>query len=234
MKLDFIGVGFGRTGSKWLANCLYEHPDVSIPKFNLHTEINYFPEEYEIMGLKNYVKKFKKCDFKKIVGELSTMVIFQKRSAKILKKLFPETKVIVYQRKEKDRARSLYNITKHYDLLPTKMEEINQEEYIGPFKKYFGKNLFVFNMDNPNKQEELNKLFKFLKINEFTPPSINKRFNESYTDKNRKEPKKAKHTLVRKTINIIKPRIRKHRKIFYFLKRNMHMDYYFQAINHNL
>ena len=57
MRLDFIGVGFGRSGSNWLVNCLYSHPEISIPKFNLHTEINYFPEEYELMGLKNYEEK---------------------------------------------------------------------------------------------------------------------------------------------------------------------------------
>ena len=95
MRLDFIGVGFGRSGSKWLVNCLYEHPEISIPKFNLHTEINYFPEEYEVMGLKNYEKKFKNCDFNKKVGELSTLIIFKKSSAKLLKNLFPKTKIII-------------------------------------------------------------------------------------------------------------------------------------------
>ena len=102
MKLDFIGVGFGRSGSNWLANCLYEHPEIEIPKFNLHTEINYFPEEYELMGLKNYEKKFKMCNFEKVVGEISTLIIWEKRSAKLLKNIFPNTKIIIYRRKEKE------------------------------------------------------------------------------------------------------------------------------------
>ena len=238
MKLDFIGVGFGRSGSNWLAHCLYEHPEISIPKFNLHTEINYFPGEYEIMGLKNYENKFKNCDFNKKVGELSTLIIFQKRSAKLLKSLFPKTKIIIYKRKEKDRARSSKNVADNYDLMKSGemsgnlVTEINQDDYIRPYRKEFGKNLHLFNMDNKNKQLELNKLFRFLEIANFTPSFTNKRLNSSYTDKERKKVVKSKYPLVRKSINLLKPRIRKHKKIFYFFKRNLKMDYYFQAINH--
>ena len=182
MRIDFIGVGFGRTGSSWLCHCLYEHPEISIPKFNLHTEINYFPGEYEVMGLKNYHKKFSKCDFSKVIGELSTMIIFEKRSARLLKKLFPNVKIIIYQRDEKDRARSTYNVRKYHDLLDVGEEFIDQEEYIKPWRKEFRKNLFIFDMDNSNKQAELNKLFKFLGVGEFTPSYIDKRLNTIYSD----------------------------------------------------
>lgn len=241
MRLDFIGVGFGRSGSKWLVNCLYEHPEISIPKFNLHTEINYFPDEYEVMGLKNYEKKFKDCDFKKVVGELSTLIIFKKRSAKLLKKLFPKTKIIIYQRDEKKRAESSYNVAKHYDLVegtevsnnPTKM--INQEEYIQPFIKEFGKkNVFIFNMENKNKQQELNKLFKFLGVSKFTPPSINKRFNSIYSNPEKKIVRKTKIPPLRKSINFFKAIFKKNPRFYYTLKRNFGLDYYFQALNHNI
>ena len=104
MRIDFIGVGFPRSGSTWLTYCLSEHPEISIPKFNLLTEINYFPEEYEVMGLKNYIVKFLNCDFEKKVGELSTLIILEKRSAKLLKKLFPNIKIIIYKRNEDERV----------------------------------------------------------------------------------------------------------------------------------
>ena len=241
MRLDFIGVGFGRSGSNWLCNCLYEHPEISISKFNLHTEINYFPEEYEVMGLKNYEKKFKNCDFSKVVGELSTLIIFKKRAAKLLKKLFPEAKIIIYSRDEKKRAASSYNVAKNYDLVdgtdvsdnPT--TEINQKEYIAPYIKEFGrKNVFIYDMENKNKQQELSRLFNFLGVSEFTPPSIDKRFNSIYIDKENKIPRKAKSPIIRKTINFLKSVAKKYPKLYYTLKRNFHMDYIFQAINHNL
>lgn len=237
MKIDFIGVGFGRTGSNWLCNCLYEHPEISIPKFNLHTEINYFPEEYEAMGLRNYFKKFKDCDSNKMVGEISTMIIMHKRSAKLLKRLFPHIKIIIYRRNEEDRVKSVYNITKHHDLIDVEKDSlrIKQEEYISPWVKEFGeKNVFIFNIDNPNKQDELNKLFKFLNVSSFTPSWVNKRTNSSYADAKKGIPKKSQHPFTRKFINTLKPRLKKHGKLYYFMKRNLKFDYYYQLVNHSL
>lgn len=234
MKIDFIGVGFGRTGSNWLCNCLYEHPKISIPKFNLHTEINYFPEEYEVMGLKNYYKKFKDCDFSKVVGEISTMVIMYRRSAKILKKLFPNVKIIIYTRKEKDRARSVFNIRKHHDLLNVQEEFINQKEYIKPWLDIFGDNVFIFDMDHSNKQDELNRLFEFLGIGKFKPSYLYKRPNTSYADPIKKIPISNKHPITTGIINFVKPKIKMNKKIFYFMKRNMKLDYYYQLVNHML
>lgn len=241
MKIDFIGVGFGRSGSKWLANCLYEHPEISIPKFNLHTEINYFPEEYEIMGLKNYEKKFKGCDFNKKVGELSTLIIFKSRAAKILKTLFPNIKIIIYRRNERKRAASAKNVAENFDLVtgtevsenPTR--EINQKKYISPFLRAFGKKrVFIFDMENKDKQKELNRLFDFLGVKNFTPPSMSKRFNTIYVDPAGKISRKSKSPLIRKIINFLKKQFRKHPKAYYILKRNLKLDYYFQLINHNL
>ncbi len=235
MRIDFIGIGFGRTGSNWLVNCLYEHPEISIPKFNLLTEINYFPEEYEIMGLKNYIKKFLNCNFEKKVGEISTLIIMEERSAKLLKKLFPNTKIIIYQRNEEDRATSWYNVTKYHDLLPAKKEYFDQEKMIKPWLKEFSKkNIFIFNMDKKDKQGELNRLFKFLGVKEFTPSLVNKRLNESYVDRKKKKTIKSKSPQIRKLINFIKPKLRKHRKIFYTIKRTFHIDYYYQWINNRL
>src|SRR3989344_2273637 len=223
MRLDFIGVGFGRSGSNWLCNCLYEHPEISIPKFNLHTEINYFPEEYEVMGLKNYIKKFENCDFEKIVGEISTLIIFEKRSAKLLKKLFPNTKIIIYKRDEKERARSSKDVANYYDLVEdtsiskNPIEEINQQEYIDPWIKEFGKeNVFIYDFErsDKNKQEELNKLFKFLGASEFTPSVIDKRMNSGFTDKERKKVKGAKNPIIRKAINALKSYFRRHPRLY--------------------
>ncbi len=249
MRLDFIGVGFPRSGSTWLTFCLYEHPEISIPKFNLLTEINYFPEEYEVMGLKNYEKKFKKCDFNKVVGELSTTIILKKRSARILHKLFPNAKIIIYRRKEKDRAMSDYLTKKHFDLLENislKDVQVDQKSLIEPWIKEFGKeNVFIFDLEksDKNKQRELNKLYRFLGVSEFTPPSINKdskqykkvyKFNTTWKDRKKKIPKTTRIKFLRKIINFVKHNLRKNKKVYYTLKRNFHMDYIFQWINRRL
>ena len=241
MRLDFLGVGFGRSGSKWLVHCMSEHPQISIPKFNLHTEINYFPEEYEVMGLKNYIKKFERCDFEKIVGELSTLIIFHKRSAKLLKKLFPNTKIIIYQRKEEDRMKSAATVAKYFDLVDDEriavnpVKKINQEEYIKPFLKEFGKeNVFIFNLDNKNRHGELNRLFDFLGVKHFAPPSIDRIFNPEHIDREGKIPRGTKFKPLRKLINATKLKLRNNKKLYYTLKRNMKMDYLYQAFNHGM
>lgn len=234
-RIDFIGVGFGRSGSNWLVHCLYEHPQISIPKFNLLTEINYFPEEYEVMGLKNYFKKFKKCDFSKVVGEISTLIINKKRSAKLLKKLFPNVKIVIYQRDEEKRMKSFYNMVKYHDLLPVRNIRLDQEALIKSWIKEFGKEgVFIFDMENTNKQQELNKLFKFLNVKKFIPSMVNKRLNESYANRKKGIVKTSSHPLIRKTINLIKPRLRKHKKLYYTIKRLWNLDYIFQVINHKV
>ena len=112
--------------------------------------------------------------------------------------------------------------------------EINQDSYIKPFIKEFGKEkVFIFDMENNNKQLELNKLFKFLGVSRFNPPSKNRRFNTSYTNDN-KTPKNSKYPLIRKMINALKRYFKKHPKLYYTLKRDFHLDYYYQAINHKL
>jgi len=238
MRIDFIGVGFGRSASNWLCHCLYEHPEISIPKFNLHTEINYFPREYEVMGLRNYMKKFKDCDFEKVVGEISTMIIMQKRSAKLLKRLFPHTKIIIYRRPEKERVRSVYNITKHHDMLDVDKSKlrISQEEYIEPWIKEFGKKVYIYDLEksDKNKQKELNKLYKFLGVSEFRPPSLEIRKNSDFVDKDRKQVKTCKHPRTRRLINYLKPRLKMNEKLYYTLKRNFKLDYYYQLVNHAL
>ena len=187
------------------------------------------------MGLQNYIKKFKNCNFEKVVGEISTLIINKERSAKLIKKLFPNTKIIIYKRDDKKRAESLYKRTKYYDLLPAKLEFYNQEKMIKPWIKEYGKeNIFIMDMENENKQEELNKLFKFIGVKEFTPPSLNKKINTGYTNDKRTNYRQSKYHLIRKIINFIKPKFRKNKKLYYYVKRNWHMDFYFQWINNRL
>ncbi len=223
-KIDFMNVGFGRSGTRWLAYCLAEHPEISMSPFCITTEINYFPEEYELMGIKNYIKKFDGCDFNKIVGEVSCTPIMNKRSAKIIKSLFPDVKIIICQRDELARAKSGQKAAQLIGLQKNpKLKMINQEEYISPFRDVFGKNLFIFNMQN-DRQKELNRLYKFLGVKTFVPPSLNARVGEATAHKTRL-------TLVRKLINTIQPKLRKNKKLYFFLKRTLHLDRGFQIFS---
>ena len=249
MRLDFLGIGFGRSASTWLTYCLYEHPEISIPKFNLETEINYFPEEYEIMGLKNYIKKFLNCNFEKKVGELSTLIAHHERSPKLIKKLFPNTKIIIYYRDPKKRAESEYMMTKEFDLLEANLEDLeyNQEEIVKRWVREFGKdNVFVFDMEKREKKEqekELHRLFRFLGVKEITPPSFTRdskayreieRYTSNWANREKKIHRKPKSVFIRKTINYFKYKLRANKKLFYTIKRSFGIDYYFQWINRRI
>lgn len=233
VRIDFIGVGFGRSGSRWLNQCLSEHPKISLPKrtdpkrSRAMVEINYFPDEYEVNGgLKQYKNFFKECDFTKLVGEISTQPIMFKRSAKMIKELFPDVKIIIYQRDEEKRAQSHNNARKYSMLIDEPYQKINQEEYIAPFRQEFGKNLFIFNMENPDRVQELNKLFDFLRIGHFKCPSTYVKVNAGY--------KPVTYRRTRKVINYLRERLRKHKKIYFFLKRKLKLDEYYQILNSNL
>lgn len=240
MRLDFLGVGFNRSGSAWLRNCLSEHPEISMPKLCMLTEANYFPEEYELTGMKNYMKIFKNCDFEKVVGELSVMTIFKKRSAKLLKRLFPHTKIVIYKRKEEDRVASRRRRLESLDLLDNNSEilknedfidvnPVNQEELIKPFKEEFGRNLFIFDMDKKGKEQlkELYRFYDFLGIKKIKPKCFDTRPNSSFDFK-------CKYPILRKIINFFKYRLRKNKKLFYQIKRMFNIDYYFQWINRRI
>ena len=230
MRLDFICVGFGRSGTRWLCNCLSEHPQVSIPKILREIEPNYFPEEYELMGLKNYEALFSEADFSKLVGEVSCTPIMHKETASLLKKLFPRVKVIICQRDEEKRKKSYENVSKHVMLKEQEYKKIDQEQYISPFRKHFKENLFIFNMGEKDRQKGLNRLFRFLGVDEFTPHSI-------YT-KNAKTGVGFKPTAHPKTrilvSHIIRPTLRKNLKLYYFLKRKLRLDVYYQRLHSNL
>jgi hypothetical protein len=226
VRVDFIGVGFGRSGSRWLNTCISEHPEISLPELSMELEINYFPEEYEAMGLEGYYAFFKDCDFSRKVGEISTTPIMHKETAKILKQLFPWVKIIIYQRAEEKRVKSQEKINKLVELTDEKVEYVNQEEYIKPFRKYFGNSLFIFNMENPNKGEELNKLFRFLGVKEFKCPSADIILNAGCQT--------CTHPKTRKIINLLKPWLRKNKKLYFWLKRKLRLDIYFQRFNYKI
>ena len=230
MRLDFICVGFGRSGTRWLCNCLSEHPQISIAPILKEIEPNYFPEEYEVMGLGNYKKLFAKSDFTKVVGEISCTPIMHLRTAPLLKKLFPNVKVIICQRDEEKRKNSYESVSKYVMLKEQKYEKINQENYIKPFRDTFKDNLFIFDMEKTDRESELNRLFKFLGVNGFTPESLYAKDTKAGVGF---KPTKYKKTRVLVS-HIIRPLLRRNIKTYYFLKRNFRLDLYYQRLHSRL
>jgi len=251
-RLDFVGIGAPKCATTWLTKCLAEHPQVFLPEGNEINELNYFSRnytdqksEYERYGLKRYMKFFKKCDFKnKVVGEMSTRYLYEKRVAKIIKKHFPNVKILVSLRNPVERAYSKYLVEKNFILTEKedsfekafyKRESYKKEGLYYKYLKYYfdlfpQKNIKIILVDDikKNPKKTVQEVYKFLGVNEnFIPPTVNKKVNEAARTKN---------ILLRKTINFFSEKTYQLEKIGFgsfrfFLKRKLKMSHLVPLIN---
>ena len=125
-KVDFIGVGAEKTGTKWLFSCLEEHPEICVAKHQRgHKETYFFnrkkeigsdmPEEseYDLYGIEKYFEYFSSCPKHSIKGEFTATYLRDKVVAKRIAKHFPNIKIIICLRNPTDRAYSHFYAS-HY------------------------------------------------------------------------------------------------------------------------
>jgi len=199
-NLKFIGIGAYKSGTTWLVACLNEHPDVGIPAIK---EINFFSKvirngrviywNYK-KGLSWYQNQFKERENKSVLGEYSISYLCDTDTPKLIKKHFPEIKLIVCLRNPVDRLYSHYNwgienfdtdknagfwnnLKKH----PEFIENSRYHYYLSRYFKIFKKeNIKVILYDdiklNPSKVIE--DCYNFLNVGSaFIPPSLNQKIN---------------------------------------------------------
>jgi hypothetical protein len=217
-EINFIGVGFPKCATTWLTHCLYEHPEISIPKLNLINEYNYFHNDYKTAGIKPYLGFFK--GLKGVKGEMSAEYVLHPEVAPIIKKHFPNVKIIIQTRPEKDRVKSLDRFNKEYGVgskKSSKIKPVNQEKLIDIYKKNFKQVLVIPHKDVLNSPEKvLKKTYKFLNVNsDFIPPSLYKKHNQKT---------KTKFKSIRRLINFFQENSRRFPKFRNFLKRTLHLD----------
>lgn len=202
VKIDFVGIGAPRSGTTWIAKCLMEHPEISFPYAK---ELNYFSKtranktksEYEISGINGYLSLFKSVPSNKVKGEYSTYYLADPNAAKLIKKHFPNIKIIVSLREPVERAYSDYGNIKLSDLEEKDSFEkaFNRKGmgldsykdrgmYFEQLKEYYKlfpkKNIHVIIYDDIKKNpgKVMHDLYKFLGVNSnFNPPSLNKKEN---------------------------------------------------------
>lgn len=114
-RIDFIGVGAGKSGTTWLADKLRQHPQVFIPNIK---EIKYFNKHHNLYGqdknvrhgksLKWYHSFFTKAEKGRICGEISPAYLRNENCAKDIFKYNPAIKILVILRDPVHRSFSNY------------------------------------------------------------------------------------------------------------------------------
>ena len=103
MKLDvrFIGVGAVKSGSSWMASLLGQHPEVAMSS---RKEVSYF-NRFNLNGTPNYSSSFDFSYYKKfwsnnnkIKGEVSPQYLFDMHAPLSIKKMFPNTHILIMLR----------------------------------------------------------------------------------------------------------------------------------------
>jgi len=233
-QIDFIGIGAAKSGSSWLAECLRQHPNINLPgnnkelnELNLHKnkELNYFTKNFHLFntrenlrctnydrGIDWYLNQFPKTKYGIIKGEISPSYLFDSASSCLIKKQFPNIKIIVILRNPIDLIYSLFWFKKY--TIDSKFDH-NFEEAINEgsilkhgllyqqLQKYYQqfpeKNIhsIIYDQIKLNPQKEIQKLYQFLNVNSnFKPANINKKINKTKTVKSENLKKICQNILI--------------------------------------
>lgn len=198
MKLDFIGIGAPKCGTTWLADCLREHPAIYLP---YQKEIGFFDyvdkgSNYS-KGLKWYFSFFKRAKEGQKKGEFTTQYIYFPDACDLIRKNFPEVKILVCLRKPEDMVYSFYwwrRANYEHSLLPKTFEEAikKDEKYIdwGLFYKHLKKFYEVFPKENikvvltddvkKDSKSVIRKVYGFLGVDpSFVPLALERKVNRA-------------------------------------------------------
>lgn len=222
-KLDFIGIGAAKCATTWVYQCLLEHPRICGP---YRKELNFFITKKPTWGNTNiehrkylynrgisyYKKYFSHCMANAVKGEYSVSYFNGPGAAQLIKKHFPNVKLLVCLRDPVKRAYSHYLFAKEFLLLEKSQtfEEalknhpeiyIEWSMYYKQLKNYLElfpkKNIGIFLIEDLKKNPVtfMKKIYEFLGVeNDFVPPSAFEKENVA---------KKTKSKFVKKIINEI-------------------------------
>jgi len=185
-NIYFVGIGGSRCALNWISQCLREHPELNIPFPN---ELHFFTptrkgkSNYELEGIKGYYKRFKQ-DNKK-AGEYSPQYLYDKTTPYLIKKHFPNIKILVSLRNPIKRYMSEKTHLKIFDGVEVFEEElISKSQYYENLLRYcklFPKtNIKIILVDDlkENSLRIMQEIYQFLEADSsFVPPSLTKKEN---------------------------------------------------------
>ena len=196
-KIDFIGIGAQRCASTWISQCLKEHPQIC---FSLKKEASFFNEEKDLEYYKSY---FNHCSNKSIKGEFSPQYMHPEyaaieKTAKKIKRFFPEIRLIVSLRNPVKRAYSQYFLERSPGerflppTFPSTFEEFVLKNFhncvkagfyqtiLRPYLDLFPREnilILIYEDIKRGPLKFIQSIYDFLEIDpDFIPPSLNRNF----------------------------------------------------------
>lgn len=109
-KPDFFVVGAPKCGTTALAEHLARHPDIFMPKKEMHffgSDLKFGPNFYR-RDLNTYLAEFNRWNGHARVGEASVWYLFSERAAAEIKEFSPEASIIILLREPVSMLYSLY------------------------------------------------------------------------------------------------------------------------------
>jgi hypothetical protein len=196
MQIDFIGIGTARSNTTWIYNCLREHPQIFMPQ---KKELHFFDCDKQFnKGIDYYNNYFADYKDELLQGEFTPRYMLYKEALLRIKKIFPNTKIIISLRNPIERAWSQYNFFKYNkkkepeDNFDRALNGFYKEDYLEKSLYYKQlKNVFeIFSRNNihiiladeikSNPKKIITDLYSFLGVEEdYTPSCIRKKINIS-------------------------------------------------------
>lgn len=188
---DFIGIGAMRCGTTWIADKLRKHPEIYVPEN--FKELHFFDQFYN-KGIEWYESNFSKKEEDQISGEFTPKYLRSPKIANLIKKHYPDTKLIISLRNPISRAFSHYNFLKKHtniesnfykSLFDKKYEILMAGLYSEQIQRYLNlfprKNIHIILFDDIKKNPEdvVKNLYTFLEVDHhFRPEKLSKALNK--------------------------------------------------------
>ena len=217
----FIGIGAPRCGTRWLAQCLSEHPQIALPPH----EVYFFTtrrivHSFWSKGLQWYSSLFEKCIGTGVTtwGEITPIYLFDDDTPSLMYRCVPNAKLICCLRDQSKRAYSWYRLflkvnTDIYKtdysfrrFLTYHTEVFGREgfylENLQRYFEYYPKESIMILLYGDLEKDPLlfiQKVFHFLEVDSsYIPPSLNKRINPMKLELPRSETFKKISTYLKK------------------------------------
>lgn len=194
----FLGIGPGRSGTRWLCQCLGEHPQVYLHPGEVYFFVKSRPHSTWCNGVDWYEKLFAHHLQPSIRawGEITPVYLFDRQADRAIHELIPEVKLICTLRDQSEWAWSCFRLflAQHPDIFHTGFSFENfliwsdiihlggfYLEHIRRYLEVFPREqmlILLYDDLQSRPTELLEETFDFLGVDQqFTPPSMRTRIN---------------------------------------------------------